>query len=68
MTELVPIPNYEGLYSVSRNGKIYSHRFDSFIPLVPKDKTYGHKMVCLYKDGHGIMYSVRSLVERAFEK
>lgn len=64
MDEFVPIPNYEGLYSINRRGKVWDHRFDRFLRLA---KSYGYPMVCLYKDGHGIMYSVKHLLEMTKE-
>ena len=62
--ELIPIPNYEGLYSITRKGKIFSHTCNTFLRLV---KPYGHPMVCLYRDGHGMMYSVKHLLEMTKE-
>lgn len=65
--QLVPIFGYEGLYSITRSGKIFSHTCDTFLRLTPKYKTYGHSLVCLYKNGHGITYAVDTLVSRMFE-
>lgn len=59
MNEMVPIPNYEGLYSITGKGKVYSHRFDRFVPAT---RIYDHPMVCLYKEGHGRMYSIKCLL------
>lgn len=66
--ELTPIPGYEGLYSITPKGKVYSHTFNTFLRPPPKRSTYGHTMVCLYKNGHGTNYSTELLAKIVYER
>lgn len=55
---------YEGLYSVTSCGKVYSHRRKKFLKPIP-DK-FGYEKVNLYKDGKMRTFLVHRLVAMAF--
>lgn len=59
-----PIVCWEGLYSVSEDGRVYSHR--SFLELSPSTNSGGYKMVLLsyYGEVHGAL--VHRCVMEAF--
>jgi hypothetical protein len=53
--ELVPIAGFEGRYSITKNGDIYSHKFRKFIHPQPTPK--GYMQVCLLNsDGKHYLY------------
>lgn len=60
-----PIEGYEGYYSISNMGRVFSHR--SKIVLTPGKLTYGHLSVNLCKDGKSKMALVHRLVLEAFK-
>lgn len=66
--ELTPIPGYEGLYSITRKGRVYSHTCNTFLRPTSKQLAYGHSLVRLYKNGQGITYSPELLVKWIFEQ
>ena len=45
-----PIPDYEGLYTISEDGQVYSNHRQRF--LKPKIDKYGNKEVALTKKGN----------------
>ena len=59
-----PIPGYEGLYSVSDDGRVFSHIRNR--ELKPKIDRYGYKAVTLFKDGKSHCTTVHRLVAKAF--
>ena len=67
MTELKPIEGYEGLYSVSKEGRIYSHETGKFLASgknASSEESYVY--VRLIKNGKGQNFSVHRLVANAF--
>lgn len=40
LQEAVSVPGYEGLYSVTRDGRLYSHRSDKFLSNKPHSSGY----------------------------
>lgn len=59
-----PVPGYEGLYSVSDDGRVFSHTRHR--ELKPKTDRYGYKAVTLVKDGKQHYTTVHRLVAKAF--
>lgn len=59
------ISGYEGLYSVSDDGKIFSHYMNSF--MAPRTKYHGYKYVGLRKDGKTKNFHVHRLVMHAIK-
>jgi hypothetical protein len=59
-----PIPGYEGLYSVSDDGRVFSHIRNR--ELKPKIDRYGYKAVTLTKNGKSFYTTVHRLVAMAF--
>lgn len=59
------ISGYEGLYSVSDDGKIFSHYMNSFMN--PRTKYHGYKYVGLHKDGKTKNFHVHRLVMHAIK-
>ena len=59
-----PIKGYEGLYSITEDGRIISHRKNR--ELKPKIDRYGYKAVSLSKDGHCTHSTVHRLVAKTF--
>ena len=55
-----PIPGYEGLYSDTTDGRIYSERGRKY--LKPADDEHGYQRVVLCKDGKLKTYKVHRLV------
>lgn len=58
------IAGYEGLYSVSSAGKIYSRKSEKFMS--PKTDKDGYQVVTLVKDGKMRSFYVHRLVAQAF--
>lgn len=58
------IENYEGLYAITRDGKVWSHRTKKF--LKPWIEGGGYFMVKLYKDGIKKEIKVHRLVAEAY--
>lgn len=65
-TGMKSIVGYEGLYSATKDGLIYSHISNKM--LKPSKNTHGYQMVSLYKDGIQKRLSVHRLVAMAFIK
>ena len=62
---LVPIPGYEGAYSASDNGRIFSHHKNDFLlEAKHKDVLYFH--VSLWKMNQGRSFYVHRLIAEAF--
>ena len=59
-----PILNYEGLYEISSDGRVYSVRNDKELKLCINEK--GYARVCLQKDGNKSWKRVHRLVAEAF--
>lgn len=49
MTHLRPVPGFEGLYSATSDGRIYSHRSGRF--LVGSNGGKGYRAVAMHRDG-----------------
>ena len=58
------IPGYEGLYTVSEDGSIYSHK--THRNLKPQKHPSGYRKVNLSKDGVSHTYYIHRLVAEAF--
>jgi len=58
------IEGYEGLYSISNMGRVYSHITNKFLKCTLNKKDY--LQVGLYKDGVRKNYTIHSLVGNAF--
>lgn len=58
------IKNYEGLYSVTSCGKVWSYKSKKF--LKPRANRNGYLQVMLYKDGRGLNHYIHRLVAAAF--
>ena len=58
------VKGFEGLYSVTDDGRVFSHRRNR--ELKPKIDRYGYKVVALSKDGHTTHTTVHRLVAIAF--
>lgn len=58
-----PLIGYEGLYSVTKDGRVFSHFKDKF--LTPKNRGEYHA-VSLYKDGSRKNHSIHRLVAETF--
>lgn len=61
---LRPIKGWETLYSVSSNGKVFSHRKQKF--LKPRKSIDGYNRVCLYGEKGKYEYRVARLVAETF--
>lgn len=61
---LLPIQGYEGLYSISNFGRVYSHKSNRY--LSPVKRTDGYLHVSLCKDGEVKYMKVHRLVLSAF--
>ena len=59
-----PIPGYEGLYSVTSDGRVFSHRLRRFISL--KNRVNGYVTTGLSIDSKSRGFSVHRLVASAF--
>jgi len=58
-----PIAGYEGLYSATEDGKIFSHRFSRFLS-IPKGKGYISMRLC--KDGKQIPIRPHTVIAMTF--
>ena len=58
------IEGYEGLYSITDTGKVFSHKRGKFLKLVKN--SHGYLQVDLYKNGKGKNHQVHRLVAIAF--
>jgi len=65
--ELVPVVGFEGMYSVSRDGNVYSHknRLHQGKWLIPSLKK-GYKFVCLCQGSKVVQKTMHRLVAEAF--
>lgn len=54
------IPEFEGLYQISKDGKVFSCTTNKY--LKPKIDKYGYKAVCLVKDGKRYYKTIHRLV------
>ena len=61
---LKAVDGYEGLYSVSRDGQVWSHRKERF--LCSGDNGKGYRFVHLFKDKQSSRFYVHRLVASAF--
>jgi len=62
--ELVYIPGFEGMYSVSKDGEVYSHKTNKFLnPSKTKD---GYLKVALHSNGKVYYYRVHKLVAMTY--
>lgn len=59
-----PVPGYEGRYSVSDDGRVFSHIRNR--ELKPKINRYGYKAVSLTKDGKAHHLTVHRIVAMTF--
>lgn len=62
--KLQKIKGYEGLYSITRRGKVFGHKRNKFLKL--RKDTCGYVYVTLYKNGIPKNFSVHRLVALAF--
>lgn len=58
------IEGYEGLYSISSQGEVYSYKHDIFLKQHPNHR--GYLMVDLYKEGKSKKGIIHRLVAKAF--
>lgn len=58
--ELKPIPEYEGLYSITEDGDVFGHKYNRF--LKPALNRRGYRRVDLYKNGKGRTSKIHRLV------
>jgi len=68
MAYFKPVQGYEGLYSISSEGVVYTHarRYVKPGPLKQTTTKRGYKMVGLYKNGKGTSVYVHRLVAKHF--
>lgn len=59
-----PIKNYEGRYSITEDGRIYSHKTERF--LAPKYGKDGYMRISLNKNGVSKSYLIHRLVGETF--
>ena len=64
MTEIKDIPEFEGLYGATSDGRIYSYRRQKFLKAVNGNK--GYKQLCLHKDTKPYMRYLHRLVASAW--
>ena len=62
--ELKDIENYEGLYAITRDGRVWSYRSNKF--LKPIDNGHGYYQINLCREGKGKNYLIHRLVAQAF--
>lgn len=65
MRNSVDIQGYEGLYSISKNGEVFSYRRRK---ILKPDCVRGYAQVTLYKNGRSSRHKVHRLVAEAFIK
>lgn len=58
------IKDYEGLYAVTKEGKVWSYLSSKF--LAPKKHNAGYQMVCLNNCGHKSYRTIHRLVAESF--
>ncbi len=63
---LKEIEGYEGLYSVDKQGRIYSHRSNRYIASGKPNNWWEYVVVGLYKEGKAKLFPVHRLVAMAF--
>ena len=62
--ELKDVKDYEGLYAITRDGRVWSYRSNKFLkPVLDKD---GYHKVILCKDGKRKTYYIHRLVAKVF--
>lgn len=67
MTEkIVDIPGYEGLYGVTRSGRVYSYKRNIFLSETKPRSRWEYVLVGLYKDGRQKLFGVHRLVALTF--
>jgi hypothetical protein len=59
-----PIPNYEGLYSATEDGNIYSHLQNKYLATCIDSN--GYNIVSLYKNNEKKSYSIHRIVALTF--
>lgn len=64
--ELKVIDGYEGLYSASKSGKIFSHKSNKFLSQGNPNSRWGYTYVHLIKDGNQKSCSVHRLIAKTF--
>ena len=64
LNDKIEVKGYEGLYSVTQDGRIWSHINGKW--LKPGDSGTGYKFVILYKDGIKTKCPVHRLVAKTF--
>ena len=64
MERMIPMPGYEGRYSVTESGQVYSHKSNKFIKA--HDNGHGYMEVCLCVDGKPFHKYVHRIVAEAF--
>ena len=62
--DMKDIPGYEGLYAVTRDGRVWSHRTKIFLAL--NDNAHGYLYVSLCKNGQSKNKRINRLVAEAF--
>ncbi len=65
MSELKDVPGYEGLYGVTRDGRVWSYNLKRFLKFSPN--LNGHHCVSLYNVGVRKGYSIHRLVMSAYK-
>lgn len=63
--ELKPIKGYEGLYSIDRNGNVFSHKRKRYLSL-KAENSRGYIQVGLYKGEKVKMFCVHKLVAMTY--
>ena len=58
------VAGYEGLYTIDTLGRVYSYKSRRY--LKGGALAYGHRVVCLYKNGKSKLHAVHRLVAEAF--
>ena len=62
--EMKDIENYEGLYAITRDGRVWSYKSNKF--LKPIDNGHGYYQISLCKEGKVKNYLIHRLVAQAF--
>jgi hypothetical protein len=66
MNDLVPVTGYEGLYSVTRDGRVWSHTSRRWRKLQKGKRGKGYIWLQLWKDDVGMAFYVHQLVAIEF--